>query len=151
MALTLAYAIVAVALAIFADQILPIRFGYTVGGAALACLILFSDSLAWQSAITATYAAFAWDLLGHQKLFPDSVIWVWVLGTTAVVALVVARHAKVGGMFLLLTWTAVGHAFRYVLPPVVIGPEVFTMLSAFVLLAIAVTFGCLALLRDRRT
>jgi hypothetical protein len=37
----------------------PVRFDYTIAGAVLASLVLFSESLAWQTAITATVAAYA--------------------------------------------------------------------------------------------
>jgi hypothetical protein len=147
--LAIGYAILAVALTIFAEEALPIRFGFTLGGAVLAGLVLFSDSLAWQSAITATYASFTADLVKHQNLLPQSVMWAWVVATTAILAFVVARHAKIGTMFLLLTWTAVGTAFRYALPPQQIGIGQFTMLGAFVVLAIIATFCCNGLLRSQ--
>ena len=41
-------------------------------------LVLYSETLAWQTAITATYAAFAWDTIGAQKAIPDSALWIWV-------------------------------------------------------------------------
>jgi hypothetical protein len=135
---SLAHAFIAIALAIVVDQLLPVRFGYTLGGAALALLVLFSDSIAWQTAITATYAAFAWDLLKNQKILPEPVLWLWVIATTAIVALVVARHARPRPMFLLLTWTAVATDFRHILPPKPIGPAEVTMLTVFVLFAAAI-------------
>jgi hypothetical protein len=46
-------------LAIVAGQYVPVRFDYTIAGAVLASLVLFSESLAWQTAITATVAAYA--------------------------------------------------------------------------------------------
>jgi hypothetical protein len=134
----LAHACLAIALAIVVDQFLPVRFGYTLGGAALAFLVLISDSIAWQTAITATYAAFAWDLLKNQKLLPEPVLWLWVIATTAVVAVVVARHARPRPMFLLLTWTAVATDFRHILPPAPIGPAQVAMLTVFVLFAAAI-------------
>jgi hypothetical protein len=39
-------------------------------------------------------------------------------------------------MLLLLTWTAVASAFRYLLPPSTVGREVATMLTVFVVLAL---------------
>jgi len=140
-------AAVAVALAILPEDGVPVRFSYTIGAAVLACLVLFSESLAWQTAITATYAAFAWDLLKAQKLFPESMLWIFVVVSTLLVAGVVGRNPNPGSMFLLLTWTAVASAFRYVLPPAKITPEVITMLSAFVLFAMAASAACLKLRR----
>jgi hypothetical protein len=133
--IALAHACLAIALAIVVDQLLPVRFGYTLGGAALALLVLISQSIAWQTAITATYAAFAWDLLKNQKLLPEPILWIWVIATTAVIAVVVTRHARPRPMFLLLTWTAVASGFRHILPPTAIGPEQVTMLTVFVLFA----------------
>jgi hypothetical protein len=129
----LGHACLAIALAILVDQFLPVRFGYTLGGAALAFLVLISDSIAWQTAITATYAAFAWDLLENQKLLPEPVLWLWVAATTAVVAVVVARHARPRPMYLLLMWTAIATDFRHLLPPDAIGAGAVTMLIVFVL------------------
>ena len=39
-------------------------------------------------------------------------------------------------MLLLVTWAAVVSAFRYLLPPSSVGPEVVTMLTVFVVLAL---------------
>jgi hypothetical protein len=39
-------------------------------------------------------------------------------------------------MLLLLTWAAVVSSFRYLLPPSSVGPEVVTMLTVFVVLAL---------------
>jgi hypothetical protein len=128
-------AILAIALVIVAGQYLPVRFDYTIIGAVLASLVLFSDSLAWQTAITATVAAFGWDFLDYQTFAPALLAWTVIVATTAVVAVVVARHPKTRVMLLLLTWTAVVSSFRYLLPPSRVGPEVVTMLTVFVALA----------------
>ena len=61
---------IAIVLAIVSGQYLPVRFDYTIAGAVLASLLLFSESLAWQTAITATCAAFAWDFLDYQTFAP---------------------------------------------------------------------------------
>jgi hypothetical protein len=133
-----AHAAAAVALTILAEEYLPGRFGYTLSGAALMGFVLFSESLAWQTAITATYAAFAWDLAGNQKLAPEWVSWAWVILTSAAVCVVVARQARARAMFHLLTWTAILTAFRYVLPPAKPSAEAITMLVVFTLLGAAV-------------
>jgi hypothetical protein len=49
-------------------------------------------------------------------------------------------------MLLLVTWTAVASAFRYLLPPSGVGREVVTMLVVFVVLALGMT---VMLLRGR--
>jgi hypothetical protein len=133
-------AAIAIALAVAVEELEPIRFGYTVGAAALAGLVLFSESLAWQSAITATYAAFTLDLLQHQELVRKPWTWVWLASATAVIAALVARHSAPRPTFLLLTWTAVATAFRYLLPPSAAGVPQVTMLALFALLAIAATW-----------
>ena len=132
-------AILAIALAIVAGQYIPARFEYTIAGGALASLVLLSESLAWQTAITATVAAFGWDFLDYQTFAPLPLVWMLLVATTAVVAVVVARNPRTRVMLLLLTWTAVASAVRYLLPPSNIGPEVVTMLTVFVVLALIVS------------
>jgi hypothetical protein len=39
-------------------------------------------------------------------------------------------------MLLLLTWSAVANSFRFLMPPSRLGPEVLTMLTVFVALAL---------------
>ena len=63
-------AAMAIVLAIVSGQYVPVRFDYTIAGAVLASLLLFSESLAWQTAITATCAAFTWDFLDYQTFAP---------------------------------------------------------------------------------
>jgi hypothetical protein len=129
-------AAIAIALAIVSTQYLPVRFDYTIAGAVLASLLLFSESLAWQTAITATCAAFAWDFLDYQTFAPLPLAWTFVGVSTAGVSIIVARHPRTPAMLLLLTWTAVASAFRYLLPPSSVGREVSTMLTVFVCLAL---------------
>jgi hypothetical protein len=50
-------------------------------------------------------------------------------------------------VLLVVTWTAVASAFRYLLPPSSVGREALTMLSVFVVLALVMT---LMLLRRRQ-
>ena len=134
-----ALAAIAIALAITADRYLPVRFDYTLAGGLLASLVLFSESLAWHTAITATSAAFAWDFLKHQTFAPRTIAWTAVAAITIAVAVIVARRPRVQSMFFLLTWMAVASAFRYLLPPTTAGSEPVTMLIVFVLFAVAVT------------
>jgi hypothetical protein len=120
--LAIVMAAAAIALTLLAEERLPVRFGYTIGAAALAALVLYSETLAWQTAITATYAAFAL----------DSAPWLWAAVSTPIVAVAVAKWPRVRGLFLLLTWTAVASSFRH-------GVREAPVVAAFVLLAIAVT------------
>ena len=132
-------AAMAIVLAIVSGQYLPARFDYAIAGAVLASLILFSESLAWQTAITATYAAFAWDFLDYQTFAPPPLAWTVVVITTVVVTIIVARYPRTLAMLLLLTWTAVASAFRYLLPPSTVGRESLTMLMVFVCLALVMS------------
>jgi hypothetical protein len=132
-------AVIAIVLAIVSTQYVPVRFEYTIAGAVLASLVLFSDSLAWQTAITATCAAFGWDSLDYQTFAPQPLVWALLVPGTAFVAIIVARCPRTRAMFLLLTWLAVASSFRYLLPPSAVGREVVTMIAVFVLLALVVT------------
>jgi hypothetical protein len=105
----------------------------------LVSLFLFSESLAWQTAITATVAAFGWDFLDYQTFAPLPVAWTLLLVTTIAVAIIVARYPLTRGMLLLLTWTSVASAFRYFLPPSAVGRETVTMLAVFVVLALVMS------------
>ena len=129
-------ALLAIGLAIVAGQYLPVRFDYTIAGAVLASLVLFSESLAWQTAITATVAAFGWDFLDYQTFAPLPLAWTILVATTAAVAVLVARYPRTRVMLLLVTWAAVVSSFRYLFPPSSVGPEVVTMLTVFVVLAL---------------
>jgi len=139
-------AVLAIGLAIVAAQYLPVRFDYTIAGAVLASLVLVSESLAWQTAITATVAAFGWDFLDYQTFAPRPVVWTILVVTTALVAVCVARYPRTRFMLLLMTWSAVFSAFRYLLPPSRVGPEAMTMLPIFVAFALIVT----VMVRDTR-
>ena len=110
--------------------------------------MLFSESLAWQAAVTATVAAFGWDFLDYQTFAPLPLAWTILVATTAVVAILVARHPRPRAMLLLVTWTAVVSAFRYLLPPSSVGPEVVTMLTVFVVLALILAASCPVLHRN---
>ena len=105
----------------------------------LAGLVLFSETLAWQTGITATVAAFGWDFIDYQTFAPRPLLWVLVVVTTAMVAVVVARYPRTRSMLLLVTWMAVANAFRFLFPPSTLGPEVATLLTVFVVFAAIVT------------
>ena len=133
-------AIIAIGLVIVSGRYVPTRFDYTIAGAVLASLLLFSESLAWQTAVTATCAAFGWDFLDYQTFAPLPLAWTLLAATTAVVAIVVARYPRTRAMLLLVTWLAVASAFRYLLPPSGAGREPVTMLTVFVFLAVVMSF-----------
>ena len=132
-------AMIAIGLAIVAGQYIPARFEYTIAGTVLAGLVLFSETLAWQTAITATVAAFGWDFIDYQTFAPRPLLWVLLVVTTAMVAVFVARYPRTRSMLLLVTWMAVANAFRFLFPPSTLGPEVATVLTVFVVFAAIVT------------
>ena len=132
-------AIISIGLAIVVGNYLPVRFDYTITGAVLAGVLLVSESLAWQIAVTATFAAFAWDFLEYQKFAPLSLAWPVVVATTVAMTVIVARYPRPRTMLLLITWTAVASAFRYFLPPSAIGRETATMLTVFVALGLVMS------------
>jgi hypothetical protein len=138
--MALGLAAVGIAIMIPAGQLLPVRFGHTIAGAVLSALLLGSSELCRQTAITVTYCAFTWDFIKGQKVFPPAAMWVLLVATTVLVAMVVARRRGPRFLFLLLTWTAVGNSFRYLLPPAKLGPQL-PMLGAFVVLAVVITVG----------
>jgi hypothetical protein len=132
-------AAIAIVLAIVSGLYLPVRFDYTIAGAILASLVLFSETLAWQTAITATCTAFAWDFLEYQTFAPLPLAWTVVVVTAIVITIAVARYPRTLAMLLLLTWAAVASAFRFLLPPSRVGPESLTLLAVFVGLAVVMS------------
>jgi hypothetical protein len=112
------------------------RLSYTIAGAALASLALFSRTLSWHIGITLTYCAFAIDLLRNRREYPEPVMWVFVVVTTLAVALCTTRQPRMRPMFLLITITAVAMSMlKSFLPPVEFGPQI-PMEAVFVLFAI---------------
>jgi hypothetical protein len=131
------FAAVAIALAVGAGENLPLRFGFTVSGAVLAALALAATPLAWQTAITATAAAYSIDALKALKLLSSIPGWIVVTAVTVAVCAAVARRAGAFAMLRLLIWTALASALRYLLQP---GPRVssITMLLVFLAMAAAI-------------
>ena len=104
----LGLAAVAIAAAFLLYPFLHTRFTYTIAGALLLSLALFSETLCWQIAITLTYCAFALDLLENKPGFPAPLMWVLVVVTTIGIAFVTSRKPRMHPLFLWITWTAVG-------------------------------------------
>jgi len=107
---------VLVAVAFLAGPSLHSRFSYTIVGVVLLAIALYSDSLAWQIAITLTTAGFALDL---TEVFPFSgnpvLVWGFTgIASLAVCVLILRRHFAGRPMlpwtFLLLLWTALAVA-----------------------------------------
>lgn len=104
----LGLAAVAISVGIPLHSSLQARFAFTLAGALLLSLALFSGTLCRQIAITLTYCAFALDLLKNKPGLPAPAMWTFVIVTTAGVALATWRRSGMRPMFLCITWTAVG-------------------------------------------
>lgn len=118
---------------------IPGRFDYTIIGALLLTVALFSEPFRWQTAIAATYCAFAIDLLKYRPTYSPAVMWALVAATTLAVVVYTARHPHVKAMFVLMTWTSVGMALlKSFLPPQRPAPH-SVMESLFVVLAVLCT------------
>lgn len=129
--------LVPLALSVFV--LLAVRFDFTIVGAAVIAVALLSEELCRQTAITATFCAFALDLLRNQKTFPVAAMWVFVIVTTAAVAVYTFRRWSTRGMFLLMTWTAVAmSALKSSLQPARLGAQIPVEI-VFVALAVAIT------------
>jgi hypothetical protein len=85
---------------------IPGRFAYTVTGAVLMAVALYSAATAWHIAVTMTYLAFAIDFLRARPDYPPGVLWASIAASTVAVAWLVQRHPKALPTFLLLLWTA---------------------------------------------
>ena len=142
-------AAIAIGLVVVVGAYVPVRFDYTIAGALLASLLLFSDSLAWQTAITATVAAFGLDFLNHQSFITTPLVWSVLIVTIVAVAVLVGQFPRPRDMLLLLTWTAIASVARYFLPPAVVRRETVTMLAVFVALALVMSLMLEDVRRER--
>jgi hypothetical protein len=133
-------AIAGIACAIVLPGILPLRFDYTVAGAMLIALSLASAAFRWQTAMTVTYCAFAYDLLRNRPDYPTPLMWSWVILTTALTIVAVYRMPRTTPMFSVLTASAVGTAllksFLPVAPyrPPLLVDAIFVVMAVLVLL-----------------
>ena len=114
------------------------RLSYTIAGAILLSLALYSKTLSWHIGITLTYCAFAIDLLRNRREYPELMMWVFVIVTTVAVALYTTRQPRVRPMFLLITITSVAMSMlKSFLPPVRLGGEP-AMEGVFLLFAVLI-------------
>ena len=120
------------------------RFTYTIAGALLLSLALFSDTLCWQISITLTYCAFAFDVLKGKPELSAPVMWVLVAATTVGVALVTSRSPRMLPMFLWITWTAVGMSLLNSFVPLVSSKPVM-METLFLVQAAVITLWAVRL------
>lgn len=140
-----AFAALAILVAMAGENLLHTRFNYTIAGALLLSLALYSTTLCWQIAITVTYCAFAWDLLRNKPAFPAAPMWAFVVVTTIAIAYVTTRSPRMHPMFLWITWTAVGMSLVKSFVPWASRP--LMMESLFVVMGIAVTLWAARLAR----
>ncbi len=139
-------AVVAILMAIALPPQIHSRLPHTVAGAFLLTLVLYWPSLRWHTAITATYCAFAIDLQRNRPEYSATGMWIFIIVSTALVAMLVARHPRVRPMFLLLVASSTSMALlKQFLPPWPQRQQVATQL-VFVLLAVISAF----VLRQRR-
>ncbi|MCC6586942.1 MAG: hypothetical protein IT168_09650 [Bryobacterales bacterium] len=109
---------VALGVALFwANEVVELRWSFMLIGGLLAAAVLQWRALAWHIAITATYCAFAFDLIEHWKALTAVWAWVLVVVTTAIVAWLAWRARSVMEMFLLLVWSSVTVAVVKLLTP----------------------------------
>ncbi|MCI0493195.1 MAG: hypothetical protein L0Z07_09690 [Planctomycetes bacterium] len=138
--LSIACAALAIALALLLPSDLTSRIGYTIAGALLLTIALYSESFSWQLAITVTYCAFATDLLLARPTYPAAAMWTFVVITTLAVA-VYARAAGVRNLFLLMIWTStLMSMLKAFLPPAELTFPVFVMEGVFLLFAVLLTW-----------
>lgn len=129
---------------------LEIRFGYTLAGALLLAVSMYSAAVAWQTAMTVTCCAFLLDLMENKPVLQGAPGWTLVLAGSLLVAWAVARRPGVGPMFLLMTWSAVGVSLlKVLLPPAALKFGSLFMEGTFVLMGAAVTAWALRLTARR--
>lgn len=115
---SLGWAALAIAIAVVVHQGIPSRLDYTFAGALLLTIALYSEEFSWHAAITATYCAFAIDLLRYRPTYPAPLMWTLVVVTTIAVAIYVGRTPRAKALFLLMTWTSTLMAMlKSFLPP----------------------------------
>ena len=145
---SIASAGLAIALALYLPAALTSRLDYTIAGALLLSIALYSQSFAWQTAITATYCAFAIDLVRFRPTYPAAVMWTLVVITTLAVAVYTARSPGVRNLFLLMTWTStLMSMLKSFLPPAKVSTSAVLMEAVFLLFALLLTWMVLAAVR----
>lgn len=136
-------------LALYLGGRIPVRFGYTILGAALMAAALSLPGAAWQIAITMTYCAFSIDYLRSRPVDYASVLWVGVAATTLIVAFAVARTGRVWPLFVLLLWAANLNSYAKSFTNGWMWNGHTLVEIAFTLLGIAATWMAASLYRDR--
>ena len=132
------YAAFAIMCAMLSYPALSSRFGYTIAGCALLGLVLFREGLAWQTAITVTSCAFAWDFVKNRPDLPLFVGWGFVMLFTIAVAAWVMLRPRVWTMFVTITWASTGVSVLKSYYPFVLGKHEM-MEGIFVLMAVVIT------------
>jgi hypothetical protein len=135
----LAFAAAAVAITVATEDLLPVRFDYTVIGALLLSIALFSRPFSWQTAVTATYAAFALDFVTNRGDFPAPALWTFLILTTVAAAIYTARRSEMRPLFhfLVISSVAVALGKGLLLPPNGITLHLVVTELTFVALAIS--------------
>jgi hypothetical protein len=138
---SIAWAALAIALALYLPSAFTTRLDYSIAGALLLSIALYSEVFAWQTAITATYCAFAIDLLRYRPTYQAAVMWTLVVITTVTVCVYTARRPRVRNMFLLMTWlSTLMSVFKSFLPPAKFSVPAVVMETVFLLFAVWLTW-----------
>jgi hypothetical protein len=136
------------AAAIWGSSALPVRFSYTVAGAALLALVFISERAAWQIALTITAGAFLlyvgkFFTLNHPGFHPAVATTVALVLTAALSAWIAIRHASGREMttwaLRVLLWTSVGAGVAHGCWHREITPALAMVVIVFVIGAIIIT------------
>jgi len=138
------------AAAIWGSSALPVRFSYTVAGAALLGLVYMSERAAWQIAITITAGAFLlyvgkFFTLNHPGFHPAVATTIALVLTALLSAWIAVRQASGREMatwaLRVLLWTSVGAGVAHAGWHREISPALVMVVSVFVVGAIIITRG----------
>jgi hypothetical protein len=135
-----AWSALSILIAIVLPGFIRTRLEFTIAGALLLSIALYSESFAWQTAVTTTFCAFAIDLLRHRPGYPPGVMWTVVSAATVFVVIYTARTARARELFMIVTWTATLVALlKSFLPPAKLDKPI-SMESVFIVFAVILTW-----------
>jgi hypothetical protein len=114
------------------------RLDYTLAGAPLLAIALWSARAAWQIAITITFYAFAIDFLESRSTMNQTVLWTGITAVTAAVAILIWRRPGLYATFLFLTLSATADALLLHAGPGAKAPAPAAVLTVFVIQALII-------------
>lgn len=104
------FAAAGIAVAVYASERFPVRFEYSLTGAALLAAALFSRNFCWQTAITVTVCAFAFDFLENRGDLPAAGLRAFLAAVALATLAHTVRRPFMRPQFLYLTLSAVAVA-----------------------------------------